>query len=188
MEIRYKIGRKREISLSECSLEELLEISDDVFKHKTKTAYYPTSQARKSIAWWLDELAKAAREKGGSHAIITKIIKRGTFRFVGKHNKGILSWGCPFCKKPHSINVDSEGIRSAGIWTWDGNILSPTVRPCVTNACGDGRHVYISQGRFEPLWRTAPVFPIDIPLEEVVKIVRPMDPDRKGKILRAFTK
>lgn len=188
MEIRYKFGRKREVSLTECSLEELLEISNDVIKYTTKTAYYPERQVRRSMAWWLIELATIAAAKGGDHAIVSKIRKQGTFRFVGKLNEGILSWGCPYCKKAHSVRVSPRGTRTEGVWNWDGNIITPTLTPCITNACGNGVHMYINNGRLMPLGTVPASYPLDLPLDDVVKIVVPKDPDKRGKILRAFIK
>jgi hypothetical protein len=56
-------------------------------------------------------------------------------QFLRRFDKGISHW-CPGCKDVHFINLDAPNWIGA-IWSWDKNIVAPTIKPSVHIICRD---------------------------------------------------
>ncbi len=60
---------------------------------------------------------------------------------------GRLLYYCPPCKQPHTIEID--GSRA---WTWNGNLITPTVSPSIKVTCPPMPyccHHFVRNGRIE---------------------------------------
>lgn len=100
--------------------------------------------------------------------LVSQVLAEAVDSWTEIYGKCFLHW-CPGCKQLHLINTEKPN-RLKAIWSFDGNLESPTFSPSINHVglchyfirsgniefCSDSKHEYA--GQTIPI----PTFPLDM--------------------------